>query len=77
MPEEKRRWRYTGTDERTDWLPGVPARNVTEEELEGLGIDPDILEQSSLYSLQVKEAKPGDRWHAPVEPEEAPKGGEG
>jgi len=51
---------YGGVDPATDWLPGVPARDVSLEELAELGIDPDLLSHSSLYTplLNVEEIDP-------------------
>lgn len=31
--------RYLGIDTRTDWLPGVPARDLTDEDIAELGLD--------------------------------------
>ena len=36
------------------WLPGVPARDLTAEEVEGLGLDAKALVKSGLYK-EVKQ----------------------
>lgn len=35
--------RYLGTDRTTDWLPGVPARDLTDEDIAVLELDVDAL----------------------------------
>lgn len=42
-------WRYIGTN--LDFVPGIPARNLTQEEAEGFGIE--LIIMTGLYTMET------------------------
>jgi hypothetical protein len=53
--------KYLGSDPRTDWIPGIPARDLTDEDLAELGAEVAArLANSRLYEQAAKAAPKGD-----------------
>lgn len=50
-------WKYIG---RGEFVPGIPTKNLTTEEVEKRGIDPETLDKSGLYLPQYDEKKDGE-----------------
>jgi hypothetical protein len=50
--------KYLGTDSRTDWIPGVPNRDLSDEDIKELGLDETALAASRLYEKQAAKAAP-------------------
>jgi hypothetical protein len=50
--------KYLGTDPRTDWIPGVPSRDLSDEDITELGLDEAALAVSRLYEKQAAKAAP-------------------
>lgn len=48
--------KYLGTDPRIQWLGGVPARDLSDDDIKGLELDEAALAESALYE-RVTEAK--------------------
>lgn len=44
--------KYVGKDKSTDWLPGVPTRDLEAEDLKDLDVDEKTLIASGLYEVQ-------------------------
>lgn len=55
MPNTKRALRYVGEDPEAQWIPGVPARDMSADEVAarvadtGVPFDPDALVACGLY----------------------------
>jgi hypothetical protein len=41
--------KYLGTDPRTEWVPGIPARDLSDADIKELGLDESALAESRLY----------------------------
>jgi hypothetical protein len=50
--------KYLGADPRTDWIPGVPSRDLSDEEIKEFGLDETALAASRLYEKQAAQAAP-------------------
>lgn len=53
--------RYLGTDPSTDWLPGIPARDLTDAELEALGEEVVASLASSALYERIEEQKAAEK----------------
>ncbi len=53
--------KYLGADPRTDWIPGVPSRDLSDEDIKELGLDEKALASSRLYEkAAASKASKGD-----------------
>lgn len=53
--------KYLGTDPATDWIPGVPARDLTDEELEALGEEVVASLASGRLYERIEEQKAAEK----------------
>lgn len=49
--------KYLGADPRTDWIPGVPSRDIPDDEIAALGLDEASLASGRLYERVQKATK--------------------